>query len=248
MRRALIVLCTLAAAAPALAQPDQTERKSNEAFLTDLAQLQQAGQVQLLSGMHWDRGDSEAGFRTPLDVEVGLSNRFQFEAQAELGVAGEAEGASFGELQAGILYSPYDSRDLGLALAAGVGMEFPLGALEPDDQFRAVPQLQAYKTLGPIGLNLDVMAEVTVATRSSAGFEEPTVGAALGATWARWESFFPLIEARVRSGAENRQQLSAGVVAEPAEALQLGLAFVVTRENAQNDPGVFGNLTYTLGQ
>lgn len=241
-----ILWATLTCAATAVAQEARTERGLQQPFLSDLAQVQDRGEIQARSGVEWDRGDPSAALRTPLELELGVTDRLEFEAGAELGVLGGAGSVDAGNAFAGIAYSPFDARDSGLAVSTGVGVALPFGALDPSTDYRAVPHVSAYKTLGPVAVNLLLEAEIPVLSRVGAPLDEPTVGAAISATYTRTGILHPVLEAAAYAGQDERAQVAAGVFAAPVEALQLGVAFVVTRDEAETSPGVFGNVIWSV--
>ncbi len=139
-----------------------------------------------------------------------------------------------------MLFSPIDSRAAGFSLSTGVAVALPYGSLETDGDYRAVPQVNAYKLLGPIGLNLSLQGDLPLANTSGGALGEAGVRAGLSAFLASRGPFYPLLEAGAEAGREEFARVSAGVIAEPVEALQLGVAFVVSRENRETNPGVFG--------
>lgn len=258
MRRDAVLALTLAAAGvaawpePAAADDDDDDAEGGgkvlevieELFLGEVVYPQDALELQLTAGLSAARAGGRTGLGAGLEVELGLTDRLQLAARAELvrapggGPGGEGAATGLGSPSVEVLYNPLSDRARGLAISAGLEVAFPAlsdageAAGGAGDAWEIEAFAVAYRVFGPVHANLAVGLELELGEGDGAGDGEErelAAAAALGvfAPIGRWA---PVLELRVDGGAEGAApvaQLSAGVLWHPGAELELGAAVQV---------------------
>jgi hypothetical protein len=241
---ALLLLAAGEALAQAQGLDSKTEQVVQESFVGDMAQTQQQQSLQVTVGADVRPADAEAALRTPLLLQYGITDRLQLGADVELGFF-TGQGVQLGQVEPEAAYAFVDSEEAGLSLVGGLRASLPLGGLSQDEPFALVPNVGLYKRLSPVALSVRLGAQVPVAAgraAASAGSVSPEGSATL--LWAQEGVLHPLVEVRAEGGDQPETRLAAGGMVDLGESWQLGVAYALTRQQAQNVQGAFATLTW----
>ena len=239
----LVVLSVLAPTAVLAQGETLNDGQVQQFFLGDAAPANEALEVQTGAGLEMVPRPGDDEFQVPVRAELGLTDRLQLDASAELATADspELEGA-----EASLSYGVVSSRDAGFALTAGVGVLTTRDPVDGGMRPGVAPYLLAYKDLGPLGLNLQLRAAGLPASGGRESELQPdlAVGAALGAGLLR-----PMVEAALRDeGGERTRLLAPGLLLRPSEALEFGVSTPARwMANGDRSLGVMAMLTVQAG-
>lgn len=238
-----MVLSVLAPVAALARGEGMNQGQVQQFFLGDDAPPNQAAEVEAGTGLEMVPRPGDDEFQVPVRAELGLTDRLQVDASAELATADspELEGA-----EASLSYGVVSSRDAGFALTAGVGVLTTRDPVDGGLRPGIAPYLLAYKELGPLGLNLQLRAEGLPASGGRESELQPdlALGAALGAGLLR-----PVVEAGLRDeGGERTRLLAPGLLLRPSEAVEFGVSAPARwMANGDRSLGVMAMLTLQAG-
>jgi hypothetical protein len=234
-----------AGAAGAEEKDDTLEWPIQTFFLSDVAQVQEPGEVQGLALVSFrDTGDGTT-LEALLDGEVGIGHGLQLSSGIEW--ARESESGSLerglSEAEVGAQYRLLDSAERGLAISTGVMVVAARPALN-EDRWTFLASLQAYKQLGAIGLN--ALVQPGLARPVDGSGLEPRANLGLGVAVGHG-MVVPTGEVRADLGGEESFEAVGGLTVKPLESLQLGLGALVGRREGQDVLGAVTSLLWELG-
>jgi hypothetical protein len=235
------------AAELAEASEEELESPVEELFLGSLPFMQDALELQLSAASTWARS-READVVEPLLVaELGITDRLQVEVEAPFAVVVPSEGSTGGGLgntQLGVAYGFLRSAALGMSVAGGVSAVLPSSSTdEVESCYGGAAELGVYKVLGPVHASLSVEAGVEVPVEEGMGEREAVAEGALSFL-APLGAVTPIAEVAVEREGETELRSVAGLVWHPSEALELGLAGLMSRGEDETEWGAAINITW----
>lgn len=249
-RRAAGLLAALgvalgAGAAGAEEKGDTLEWPIQTFFLSDVAQVQEPGEVQGRTFVGFRDTDDGTTLEVPSEVEVGIGHRLQLSSGIEWARESESGHIERGlsEAEVGAQYRLLDSAERGLAISTGVMVVAARPALN-EDRWTFLASLRAYKQLGAIGLNVTVQPGLARPVDSSG--LEPRANLGLGMAVGHG-MLVPTGEVRAELGGEESFEAVGGLTLKPVESLQLGLGALVGRREGQGVLGAVTSLLWELG-
>lgn len=252
--RASLVSLLLASTAAAPAEPERTEAEDEparppieELFLGETAFPQEALELQITSAPRWERYGRQVGFRIPLLLELGITDRLQLGGELPLELARQDSGvvAGLGSVELEALVNLVNERGLGLALSAGLGAGFPAGARELGAPGYALePFVSLDKAIGGVHVGISASAEIRL---PAAGRDatELSPGAALGVILPLGD-VVPIIELAAELEDTTSLLIASGVLWHPTPGLELGAALELGLAGETPDAGLMLLVTREL--
>ncbi|WP_437585823.1 hypothetical protein [Sorangium sp. So ce1000] len=245
--RASLVSLLVASTAAAPAEQEQTEAADEqmqppveELFLGETAFPQEALELQLTSAPRWEHDGRQVGFRIPLLLELGITDRLQLGGELPLELARRDSGvvAGLGSVEVEALYNLVNARGLGLALSAGLGAGLPAGARALGAPGYALePFVSLDKAIGGVvhvGISASAEVRLPAARRADA---ELSPGAALGVIVPLGD-VVPTVEIAAELEDTASLLLAPGVLWHPARGLELGAALELGLAGEVPDAGL----------
>lgn len=244
--RASLVSLLVASTAAAPAEPERTEAEDEparppieELFLGETAFPQEALELQITSAPRWERDGRQVGFRIPLLLELGITDRLQLGGELPLELARQDGGvvAGLGSVELEALYNLVNERGLGLALSAGLGAGLPAGARGLGAPGYALePFVSLDKAIGGVHVGISASAEIRLpaAGRDAA---ELSPGASLGVIVPLGD-VVPTLELAAELEDTTSLLIAPGVLWHPARGLELGAALELGLAGETPDAGL----------
>ncbi|WP_438037831.1 hypothetical protein [Sorangium sp. So ce128] len=244
--RASLVSLLVASTAAAPAELERTEAEDEaarppieELFLGETAFPQEALELQITSAPRWERDGRQVGFRIPLLLELGITDRLQLGGELPLELARQDSGvvAGLGSVELEALYNLVNERGLGLALSAGLGAALPAGARELGAPGYALePFVSLDKAIGRVHVGISASAEIRLPAAGSDA-TELSPGASLGLILPLGD-VVPTIELAAEIEDTTSLLLAPGVLWHPAPGLELGAALELGLAGETPDAGL----------
>ncbi|WP_437521271.1 hypothetical protein WME79_28735 [Sorangium sp. So ce726] len=244
--RASLVSLLVASTAAAPAEPERTEAEDEparppieELFLGETAFPQEALELQITSAPRWERDGRQVGFRIPLLLELGITDRLQLGGELPLELARQDSGvvAGLGSVELEALYNLVNERGLGLALSAGLGAGFPAGARELGAPGYALePFVSLDKAIGGVHVGISASAEIRLPT-AGRDATELSPGASLGVILPLGD-VVPTVELAAELEDTTSLLIAPGVLWHPTPGLELGAALELGLAGETPDAGL----------
>ncbi|WP_437791068.1 hypothetical protein [Sorangium sp. So ce693] len=244
--RASLVSLLVASTAAAPAEPERTEAEDEparppveELFLGETAFPQEALELQITSAPRWERDGRQVGFRIPLLLELGITDRLQLGGELPLELAREDSGvvAGLGSVELEALYNLVNERGLGLALSAGLGAGLPAGARGLGAPGYALEPFVSFdKAIGGVHVGLSASAEIRLPA-AGRGATELSPGASLGVILPLGD-VVPTLELAAELEDTTSLLVAPGVLWHPARGLELGAALELGLAGETPDAGL----------
>lgn len=221
--RGMVGVCGVLAASAAGASEDQAPEEFDwpvEAFfLSDIPQIQEPGVVQTQAAFQLRNGSDTSQFDASLQGEVGIGHKLQLESEVEWSREHQSDTIERGlsEVSVGALLGLHESADTGFSLSSGLKAQLARPAFS-DDRWAISARLLAFKQLGALGLNAELMPGFAYTRQHD---YEPRVELGLAASWGS-ALFVPTVEVRAELADEAALEAVAGVKFKPTEAVELG--------------------------
>lgn len=244
--RASLVSLLVASAAAAPAEPERTEAEDEparppieELFLGETAFPQEALELQITSAPRWERDGHQVGFRIPLLLELGITDRLQLGGELPLELARQESGvvAGLGSVELEALYNLVNERGLGLAVSAGLGAGLPAGARGLGAPGYALePFVSLDKAIGGVHVGISASAEIRLPT-AGRDAAELSPGASLGVILPLGD-VVPTLELAAEIEDTTSLLVAPGVLWHPARGLELGAALELGLAGEAPDAGL----------
>jgi hypothetical protein len=206
------------------------EQIVNELFLGQAVTTQARHELQVTLGPSWRHHNKEDEITAPLEVELGITDRFQVGVELPA-VFAPGEGgdvtAGLGSAELEVFHNAIYDQPRQVALSLGFGVSLPASTEELDEQTVALePLLVFYKRLGHVHLNATFSAEVPLP------LTEDGEGARLGALGAlsafiQLGKVVPTLEVSGEYGEEPELLVAPGFLWHPVSEAELGAAFAL---------------------
>jgi hypothetical protein len=246
----LALLAVIAALSPAndaaAKEPDAVEDVIEQLFLGETVYPQERFELQASTGIEWKRAGRHVDFAIPVELEFGVTDRFQLAVEAPVLFVRRDAGviAGVGSVEASAFYNVISRRSLGLSFSAGLGIGSPASARElGSSSFAIRPVIVGYKELGPVHLN--VSTEAAIALPSSTEAAEVGVEVALG-VFVALGSLIPTLELAGEFEDESELSLAPGLLWHPCCELELGLAVPIGLTKGSAGAGLLLHATWEI--
>ncbi|WP_143076098.1 hypothetical protein [Stigmatella erecta] len=233
-------MLALAVGARAEAQaPEPLDWPVQAFFLHDVAQVQEAGEVQVQAAFQARDTPEGMQLEVPLEAELGLGRQLQLSGALHWERArdmGELQ-RGFSSVEVGATYGLVDSAARGLALASGLEASFSRAAFS-DNQWTLAARFLAFQQVGWLGLSADLEPGVAhsrhqpLKPRAELG-----LGVVLGSGW-----ICPTGEVHAELEAERTLEFSGGVKVKPGPAVELGAGALIGKHGAENILGALASI------
>lgn len=230
-----VLLLPFVALGQRVEQPLQSFHFSNPAY------LQKPQGLQLGGGVHWNGDDGNV--RVPLQLQYGLSERFEFSGDVELAFPQPLTGnlRPVERAEASMRMGLIDDAARGLVLTVGAGVLGSRNTLDNGFDPGGVPHLSAALQRGALLAN--VALSVDLVARSDLDAEpRGALGLALDLGVLQ-----PVFEAMYENDDAPTGTFALGLRFHPLESLELGAAVPLEVREGKAHVGVAGQLVWNVG-
>ncbi len=231
--------------AVALAQQEQRVEQPLQSFhFSDPAYLQEPQQLQLGAGLRWTGDEGNGNVRVPLQLQFGVSERFEFSGDVELAFPRPLTGSlrSVERAEAMVMMNVLDDRASGVALSAGVGFVGSRDVLDNSFDPGGVPRVGAFAQRGALFANVDLSVDLVARNDDLEAVPRAALGVGLD-----FGMLQPVFEAAYENDQAHTGIFALGLRFHPLESLELGAAVPLQVSEGNTDVGVAGQLVWSVG-